>query len=132
MSHPDRGMERGPVGVTPLVPSFLDRPVRLGFRTLNRVVRPLAKRGLASPFPVGAGLVVLETTGRTTGLRREVPLLGARFGDRVVVSTVRGRSQWMRNVEADPSIHVWLDGRRRPGTATVQDGSLRVATLAVG
>lgn len=112
--------------------SFLDHPVRLGFRTLNRVVRPLAKRGLGSPFPVGAGLVVLETTGRTSGIRREVPLLAARLGDRVIVSTVRGRSQWIRNVQADPSIHVWLDGRRQAGTATIQDGTLRVATLAVG
>jgi deazaflavin-dependent oxidoreductase (nitroreductase family) len=111
--------------------SLLDRPVQLGFRTLNRVVQPLAKRGLASPLPVGAGLVVLETTGRRSGRRREVPLLAARFGDRVVVSTVRGRSLWIRNVEADPAVHVWLDGRRRPATASLRSGPLRVATLAV-
>jgi deazaflavin-dependent oxidoreductase (nitroreductase family) len=108
------------------------RPVQLGFRALNRVVRPLAKRGLGSPWPLGAGLVVLETTGRRSRLPREVPLVGARVGDTVVVSTVRGRSQWLRNVEADPAVHVWLDGDRRPATATVQRGPLRIATLAVG
>jgi deazaflavin-dependent oxidoreductase (nitroreductase family) len=112
--------------------SLLDRPVQLGFRALNRVVQPLAKRGVGSPWPLGAGLVVLETTGRTSRLPREVPLVGARVGDTVVVSTVRGRSQWLRNVEADPAVHVWLDGSRRPATATVQRGPLRIATLAVG
>lgn len=110
----------------------LDRPVQLGFRALNRVVRPLAKRGVGSPFPLGAGLVVLETTGRKSGLRREVPLVGARVGDRVVVSTVRSSSQWIRNVQADPAVHVWLDGQRRPATATLQQGPLRIATLAIG
>jgi hypothetical protein len=124
-------MERAGIGVERSMRPSLDRPVRHAFRALNRVVRPLAKRGLGSPFPVGAGLVVLETTGRTSGLRREVPLVGARFGDRVLVSTVRGRSQWIRNVQADPSVHLWLDGRRRSGTATVQGGPLRVATLDV-
>jgi hypothetical protein len=111
---------------------LLDRPVQLGFRTLNRVVRPLAKGGVVSPPPIGTGLVVLETTGRRSGRKREVPLLAVRLGDRVLVSTVRRRSQWVRNVEADADVHVWLGGDRRPAVATIQRGPFSIATLAVG
>ena len=99
------------------------------FSTINRHVKPLVKRGLGSPLPIGAGFVVLETTGRRTGLTREVPLLAARLGDRITVTTARSASQWIRNVEADDAPAVWVAGRRRPATATVSRGPISVATL---
>lgn len=98
--------------------------VQQGFRTLNSVVRPLAKFGLGSPLPVGLGVVVVETTGRKSGQPREIPLLAARIGNRVDVSTVRGDSQWIKNLEADPESAIWLFGERREVTAEILPGEV--------
>jgi hypothetical protein len=99
------------------------------FRNMNRFVKPLVKAGLGSPRPVGLGAVVLETTGRTSGQHREVPVLGVRVGDRLVVSTVRSRSQWVKTLEADDRAAVWFCGRRHPAHASVQRGPLNTVTL---
>ncbi|MCP3934750.1 MAG: nitroreductase family deazaflavin-dependent oxidoreductase, partial [Actinomycetia bacterium] len=85
--------------------------------------------GLGSPLPVGVGAVILETTGRKSGQPRSVPLLAARLGDHVVVSTLRGRSQWAKNLDVEPDAHVWLHGNRRPVSASLRHGCLQVAAL---
>jgi hypothetical protein len=99
------------------------------FRTMNRFVKPLVKAGLGSPLPIGLGAVVLETTGRVSGEPREVPVLGLRFGDRIMVSTVRERSQWVKNLEADNRAAVWFCGGKHSATANVQRGPLNLVTL---
>jgi hypothetical protein len=112
--------------------SFPASPARAAFRALNRLVRPIAKLGHLSPPAAGGGLALLETTGRSSGLPREVPLLATRLGDRVVVSTVRSDSQWVRNLEADPAAGVWINGRRQAAVAEVRRGPLSVVKLALG
>lgn len=102
-----------------------------GFRTLNRVVLPAVKAGLGSPLPIGLGVAVVETTGRVSGKPRQVPLMAARFGDQVKVSTIRSTSQWIKNIEADSDVSIWLNGRKRIATGTIEDGPLTVASLAL-
>lgn len=89
------------------------------FRTLNTVARPLVRAGMGSPVPMAPGAVVVETTGRTSGLKREVPLLAWNNGCHLFVSTVRQDSQWVKNLEADPLATVWLNGKAWPAQSTL-------------
>lgn len=108
---------------------LVDATTRRAFSTLNAVVRPAVQAGLGNPFPIGAGAVVLETTGRRSGLPRLVPVLSTRAGDTLTVSTVRSDSQWIRNAEADSNVAVWLGGQRRSAVATVRRGPLNTVRL---
>jgi deazaflavin-dependent oxidoreductase (nitroreductase family) len=90
------------------------------FRTLNRVVEPMVRVGLGSPRIAPTGFIVLETRGRKTGSLRRSPLAATRFGRHVLVGTFRGdRSQWLRNLAAQPRIRYWLAGRPRDARAFV-------------
>jgi hypothetical protein len=102
---------------------------RHAFRALNKTVRPVLEAGIGNPLPIGIGASVFETTGRSTGQARSVPLLTARFGDRLVASTVRGDSHWLANLEATPDAHVNLFGVRRAAHAAVKRGPLNVAVF---
>ncbi len=90
---------------------------------------PLVRAGVGSPLPLGFGLVVLETTGRRSGVVRPVPVVAFRAGRRVTVSTVRADSQWVKNLEAGSDAAIWRNGTRREVTADVQRGPLNVVTL---
>ncbi|MFE2460664.1 nitroreductase family deazaflavin-dependent oxidoreductase [Streptomyces sp. NPDC059402] len=75
-------------------------------RRLNAVVRRLP------------GQTLLETTGRVSGLPRRTPVGGRRSGDSFwLVSEFGERSQYVRNIRADPRVRVRLRGRWYTGTA---------------
>lgn len=90
------------------------------YRALNAIVAPLVRAGLGAPGLLPFGAIVIETTGRRSRRRHAVPLLGAVVGDLVIVSTVRGsRSQWAKNLIAQPEAQYFLAGQGRPTTARV-------------
>jgi hypothetical protein len=89
------------------------------FNTLNLVTEPLIRAGLGNPVCWPAGAIVLEITGRKTERTHKVPLLAARIGSLLVVSTVRRRSQWLKNLAAHPDARYWLGGRPQAARAFV-------------
>ncbi|MFF1811528.1 nitroreductase/quinone reductase family protein [Streptomyces sp. NPDC058251] len=76
---------------------------------------------------------VLETTGRTSGLPRRTPVGGRRVGDAFwLVSEYGERSQYVRNILADPRVRVRIRGRWHTGTAHLlpdDDPRARLRTL---
>ena len=99
------------------------------FRALNTVVEPSLRDGVGNPWPLGGGLVLLETIGRRSREWRRVPLVATRVGDTIVVSTVRSNSLWLSNIEHDDRVAVWLLGTRRTGSAMVTRGPLNTAVI---
>ena len=90
------------------------------FRKLNRIVEPLVRAGVGSPRIAPSGFIVLETRGRKSGRLRRSPLTATRIGHHVFVGTFRGdRSQWFRNLAAEPRTRFWLGGRVRETRAFV-------------
>ncbi|MCN9243249.1 nitroreductase family deazaflavin-dependent oxidoreductase [Streptomyces sp. RY43-2] len=75
-------------------------------RRINPVLRRL-------PFQT-----VLETVGRVSGQPRRTPVGGRRVGDSFwLVSEYGDRSQYVRNIRANPSVRVRINGRWHTGTA---------------
>lgn len=89
------------------------------YRSLNSVVEPLVRAGFGSPVLWPTGAIVLETTGRNTGQSFNVPLLATRYGDLLVVSTYRRRSQWVKNLAVNTEARYWMGGRLHEATAFV-------------
>lgn len=87
------------------------------FRALNQFVEPLVLAGFGAPLLSPIGAIVVEMRGRKTGRRSNVPLMAAVFGDLVMVSTVRRRSNWLKNLAAHPEVRYWLGGREIEATA---------------
>jgi deazaflavin-dependent oxidoreductase (nitroreductase family) len=89
------------------------------YRGLNQFVEPLVRAGVGSPLLWPTGAIVLETTGRSTGRTYKIPLLATRIGDLLLASTVRRRSQWLKNLAANPDARYWMGGRSHEATAYV-------------
>jgi deazaflavin-dependent oxidoreductase (nitroreductase family) len=93
-----------------------DRKRRVITRFQKYVLNPLTKL-VAGTFP---GWVLLETTGRKTGRPRRTPLGGTRDGDTYWAVSEQGRkSDYVRNIEHDPTVRLRINGRWRTGRATV-------------
>lgn len=76
---------------------------------------------------------VLETTGRTSGVPRRTPVGGKRVGGSFwLVSEFGERSQYVRNIKADPRVRVRIRGRWHAGTAHLMpddDTAVRLRSL---
>jgi deazaflavin-dependent oxidoreductase (nitroreductase family) len=79
------------------------------------------------------GHTLLETTGRRSGLPRRTPLGGRLVGrDFWLVSEYGEKSQYVRNIQADPRVRVRIRGRWRVGIAHLMpedDAKARLRSL---
>ena len=76
----------------------------------QRVANPLTRR---LPFQT-----LLETTGRKSGEPRRTPLGGSKVGNQFwFVSEFGERSQYIRNIKANPNVRVRINGRWHRGVA---------------
>ncbi|MFI0812476.1 nitroreductase/quinone reductase family protein [Streptomyces echinatus] len=96
----------------------------------HRVVT-LFQRYLANPLNRRLPFqVLLETTGRKSGLPRQTPVGGRRVGDSFwLVSEFGPKSQYVRNIQADPVVRVRIAGRWHHGTAHLLPDDDAVARL---
>lgn len=89
--------------------------LRCGFKALNRVMMvPIHRAGLGAWLgtPVGGYMLLLRVRGRRSGLVREVPLSYlVADGAPWVMAGFGSRTQWFRNLLADPEVEVRLPGR---------------------
>lgn len=84
-------------------------------RLLNPVMRRALEAGL-----VPRGWALLETTGRTSGQPRRVPVGDGLRGAHFWIVTEHGRhAHYVRNIERDPRVRVNVRRRWRTGTAHI-------------
>ena len=87
----------------------------IGKYTINPFVKGMLRLGLPVP-----GVVILETTGRKSGLPRRSPVGKAIEGNTLWVVAEHGRkASWVRNLEANPRLRVRIGRRWRVATATL-------------
>src|SRR5436190_23560101 len=83
---------------------------RITYAIQKRVANPLMRR-----LPIQT---LLETTGRKSGLPRRTPVGGRRTGNEFwLVSEYGEKSQYVRNIQADPHVRVRINGIWHTGTA---------------
>jgi deazaflavin-dependent oxidoreductase (nitroreductase family) len=84
-------------------------------RVVNPLVRGLIERNL---FP--RAWVLLETTGRRSGLPRRTPIGNGLRGDAFWIVTEHGRhADYVRNIEANPRVRVKIGRDWLSGTASI-------------
>jgi deazaflavin-dependent oxidoreductase (nitroreductase family) len=84
-----------------------------------RLLNPLMRRALEAGL-VPRGWALLETTGRTSGQPRRVPVGDGLRGPHFWIVAEHGRqADYVRNIERDPRVRVNVRRRWRSGTAHV-------------
>jgi len=83
-------------------------------------------------FECAPGWVLLTTTGRTTGLPREVLLPCERYSEGlIVISTYGWRSHWIRNISRQPEVRVTCGGWVLSGRAeVVEDQEIKLSLIS--
>ena len=116
------------------LPDRPSEPFAARLHWIPRTIRPIQNaliRLLRYYFERAPGWVLLTTTGRKSGLPREVLLPCERSADGIIViSTYGDKADWMRNLRRDPRVRVTCGGWVVPGRAEViEDVAAKQALL---
>ncbi len=117
LASPIDGPEPHPVASSPLTgPQAMIVPaLNRALKVLNRWFMVPVLRGGLGPWigtPYGGYMLLLRVRGRRSGLLRSVPLSYLVADGAVWVMAGFGtRTEWYRNLVADPLVEVWLPGR---------------------
>ncbi|NQV07015.1 nitroreductase family deazaflavin-dependent oxidoreductase [bacterium] len=115
-------------------PKMLER-LRRSFRGMNRWMLLIWRTGLGwstDLWPAGFGrLMVIEHVGRKSGAAYRTPVNFTRCGpDTYCLAGFGPRTDWYRNVLAQPDIAIWLpDGRWTAAAVDVSDSSERLPLM---
>jgi deazaflavin-dependent oxidoreductase (nitroreductase family) len=104
------------------------------FARAPRWILRLLKLGPRAAYALGLGpvlgqmVLLLTTTGRKSGLPRVTPLQYEELDGCYYLGAALGmRSDWVRNILADPSVELRVKGRRLRGLARVIDDPCQIA-----
>ena len=104
------------------------------FRELPKSVLRLIKLPPQAAYALGLGPVIgrlvllLTTTGRVSGKPRVTPLQYELVGDTILVGAARGlKSDWVRNLLANPQVHVRVKSQRFTARAEVIHNTEEIA-----
>jgi len=96
-------------------------PMHGAFLRVNRwVALPVLRAGLGPVFstPLTGSLMILRTTGRKSGARREIPLgYAIADGNVYCIAGFGPETQWFKNILANPEVEVVLPLGAISGTA---------------
>jgi deazaflavin-dependent oxidoreductase (nitroreductase family) len=120
LSHKIERISKGIINM--IQPVSQQESLRQGFKYFNRFMLLMWRLGLGPMlnwWPKLSGrILVIQHTGRKSGLRRRTPVNYAIVDGEIYCTAGFGhRSDWFLNIQADPNVEVWLPDSWWSGTA---------------
>ena len=113
----------------------VEENLRQGFKQFNRFMMLMWRLGLgrwANAWPeVGGRIMVITHTGRKTGIKRQTPInYTIDDGEIYCTAGFGSKSDWYRNIMANPEVEIWLPDGWWAGVAEeVTDDQVRMPLL---
>jgi deazaflavin-dependent oxidoreductase (nitroreductase family) len=113
----------------------VEENLRQGFKQFNRFLMLMWRLGLGrwvNAWPeVGGRIMVITHTGRKTGIKRQTPLnYTIADGEIYCTAGFGSKSDWYRNIMANPEVEIWLPDGWWAGVAEeVTDDQVRMPLL---
>lgn len=107
-----------------------------GFNKTPRIVLKIIHLPPRMVYAIGLGplightVLLLTTTGRKSGRRRVTPLQYEEIEGRIFLAAACGRkSDWIRNIQANPRVELRIKSRQLSGLAKIVDDSEEIANF---